>query len=176
MATVPLPIFHPCLELVLQVNHHDLIPCFSCELAAIGMSAFPKGRIWGYHEAEYALDSGKCTQTCYHQEHRVPGAPPMPLTISMYLFSGVEIQRNWLSKETSNDFCFGLPHVIPMALWQHYSLPKNSFLFGFLKFGLWITSAPDSEAWWLELNSQSAGTQRCPAFSLVSVLFLQPDS
>ena len=51
-------------------------------------------RNWGYYEAEYALDSGTFTQTGYHQEDQVPGAPPMPLTISMHLFSGVEMPRN----------------------------------------------------------------------------------
>ena len=51
-----------------------------------------EGRTRLYHEAKYALDSGTCPQTGYHQEHQVPGAPPMPLTTSMYLFSGVEIQ------------------------------------------------------------------------------------
>ena len=68
-----------------------------------------EGRTWGYHEAEYALDSGTCPQTGYHKEHHVPGEPPMPLAISMYLFSGVETPRNWWSKETSNDSCFILP-------------------------------------------------------------------
>ena len=58
-----------------------------------------------------------------------------------------------------------------MALWTHCSLTKNSFLYSSFKGGLWITSAPDCEAWWLELNSQSAGTQRCLALSCVSVLF-----
>ena len=35
MATLPLPTFLPYLELGLQVNHHDLIPCLNCELAAM---------------------------------------------------------------------------------------------------------------------------------------------
>ena len=42
MATLPLPIFLPCLELGLQVNHHDLIPCFSCELASMSHVSLPK--------------------------------------------------------------------------------------------------------------------------------------
>ena len=134
-----------------------------------------EGRTWGYHEAEYALDSGTCAQSGYHQEHQVPGAPPMPLTISMYLFSGVEMPRNWESKKTSNDSCFIFPCVIPTALLPHYFVPKNSFLFCVFKGGLCITSAPGSEAWCLEFNSQSAGTQRCPALSYVFVLFLQLD-
>ena len=44
MTTVPLPIFLPCLELGLQVNHHDLIPYFICELAAMNyVSLLKKG-------------------------------------------------------------------------------------------------------------------------------------
>ena len=153
---------HPMLQLWVSSNE-------SCQPTQ-------EGRTWGYHEAEYALDSGKCPQTGYPQEHQVQGVPPMPLTISIYLFSGVEMPRNWESKKTSNDSCFIFPCVIPTALLPHYFVPKNSFLFCFLKGGFWIISAPDSEAWWLDLNSQSAGTQRCPALSCVSVLFLQPDS
>ena len=42
MPTLPLPIFLACLELGLQVNHHDLIPCFSCELAAMRHINLPK--------------------------------------------------------------------------------------------------------------------------------------
>ena len=61
--------------------------------------------------------------------------------------------------------------MIPVALWPHCSLAKNSFLYSSFKGGLWITSAHDCEAWWLELISQSSGTQRCPALSCVSVLF-----
>ena len=124
-----------------------------------------EGRTWGYHEAEYALDSGTCPQTGYHQEHQVPGAPPMPLTISIYLFSGVEMPRNWESKKTSNDSCFIFPCVIPTALLPHYFVPKNSFLFCFLKGGFWIISAPDCEAWWLESTHSQLGPrdiQPCP--------------
>ena len=70
-------------------------------------------------------------------------------------------------RNKSNDSCFILPHVIPMALWPHCSLPKNSFLYSIFKGGLWITSAPDCEVWWLELNSESAGTvQSCPVLLL----------
>ena len=156
---------HPMLHLWVSSNE-------ACQPSQEGYHE----RTWGYHEAEYALDSGMCPQTGYHQEHQVPGAPPMPLTISMYLFSEVEMPRNWYSKETSNDSCFILPHVIPTVLWPHYFLPKNSLIYSFFKDGLWITSAHDCEAWWLELNSQSSGTQRCPVLSWVSVLFLQPDS
>ena len=42
MATLPLTTFLPCLELGLQVNHHDLIPCLSCELAAMSHVSLPK--------------------------------------------------------------------------------------------------------------------------------------
>ena len=42
MATLPLPTFLSCLELGLQVNHHDLIPCFSCELAEMSHVSLPK--------------------------------------------------------------------------------------------------------------------------------------
>ena len=42
MATLPLPTFLACLELGLQVNHHDLIPRFSCELAAMRHISLPK--------------------------------------------------------------------------------------------------------------------------------------
>ena len=42
MATLPLPIYLACLELGLQVNHHDLIPCFSCELAEMSHVNLPK--------------------------------------------------------------------------------------------------------------------------------------
>ena len=31
-----------------------------------------EGRTWGYHEADYALNSGKCPQTAYHRENQVP--------------------------------------------------------------------------------------------------------
>ena len=44
MAAIPSPIFLPCLDLGLQVNHHDLILCFSCELAAMShVSLHKKG-------------------------------------------------------------------------------------------------------------------------------------
>ena len=115
---------HPMLHLWVSSNE----PCQPSQ----------EGRTWGYHEAEYALDSGTCPQTGYHQEHQVPGGPPIPLAISMYLLSGVEMPRNWESKETSNDSCFILPQVIPTTLWPHCSLPENSFLFCFLKGGLWL--------------------------------------
>ena len=42
MATIPLPIFLPCLELGLHVNHHDLIPYFTCESAAMSHVSLPK--------------------------------------------------------------------------------------------------------------------------------------
>ena len=53
-----------------------------------GMSAFPRRDNLG-------LSWGMCSQTGYHQGHHLPGAPSMPLTISMYLFSRVEMPRNW---------------------------------------------------------------------------------
>ena len=84
----------------------------------------------------------------------------------MYLFSGIETPRNWYSKESGNHSCFILPCVIPMALSPHWSLPKIYFLYSFFKGGLWITSAPDPEAWWLKLNSISwaRDVQACPVF------------
>ena len=86
------------------------IPCFSCELAANEpCQPSQEGRTWVYHKTEYALDSGSCPQTGCHQEDQVPGAPPMPVTISTYLFSGVETSRNRQSNETSND----LFHLAP---------------------------------------------------------------
>ena len=91
----------------------------------------------------------------------------MPLAISMYLFSGVEMPRNWENKETSNDSCFILPHVIPTALWPHCSLPKNSFLFCFLKGGLWLhkhlTVKPGG---WNSTHNQLGprDVQPCPEF------------
>ena len=63
----------------------------------------------------------------------------------------------------------------PVVGWLHCSLGKISFLYSFSEGGLWRTSAPDHEVWWLELNSQPAETQRCPGLSCVSVLFLQAD-
>ena len=42
MVTLPLLIFLPSLEFGLQVNHHDLIPCFRCELAAMRYVSLPK--------------------------------------------------------------------------------------------------------------------------------------
>ena len=42
MATFPLPTCLPCLELGLQVCHHDLIPYFSCELPAMRHYSLPK--------------------------------------------------------------------------------------------------------------------------------------
>ena len=42
MATLPLPVFLPCLELDPQANHHDLIPCLNCELAAMSHVSLPK--------------------------------------------------------------------------------------------------------------------------------------
>ena len=131
-----------------------------------------EGRTRLYHEAKYALDSGTCPQTGYHQEHQVPGAPPTPLTTSMYLFSGVEIQGTDRVKKQAMTLVSSCPVWFP----RPFDHTKNSFLYFFFKGGLWITSAPDYEAWWLKLNSQSAGTQRCPGLSCVSVLFLQPDS
>ena len=131
-----------------------------------------EGITWGYHDAAYALDSGMCPQTGYHQQHKVPGAAPMPQTISMFLFSGVEMPRNCRAKKQVTTLVSSCPMWFP----RPFDHTKNSFLYFFFKGGLWITSAPDYEAWWLELNSQSAGTQRCPAFFCVSILFLQLDS
>ena len=135
-----------------------------------------EGRTWGYHEAEYALDSGTCPQTGYHQKHQVPGAPPMPLTISMYLFSGVEMPRNWQKKKKKKLWL--LFHLAPCDSQGPLTtllLAQNSPL---LLPQRWLVNniSPYCEAWWLKLNSQSAGTQWCPALSWVSVLVLQPDS
>ena len=92
MAALPLPTFLPCLELGLQVNNHDLIPYFSCELAAMSHVSLPKkGEPGAIMRQNMLWTQGR--QTGYHQEHQVPGAPPMPLTISMYLFLGVEMPR-----------------------------------------------------------------------------------
>ena len=92
MATLPLPIFLPCLEPGLQVNHHDLIPCFTCELAAMNHVSLSKKGEPGVITMLNMLWT--CPQTGYHHESQVPGAPPMPLTISIYLFSEVEMPGN----------------------------------------------------------------------------------
>ena len=141
MDNVLLPIFLPCLELGLQVNHHDLIPCFSCELAANEpCQPSQEGRTWVYHKTEYALDSGSCPQTGCHQEDQVPGAPPMPVTISTYLFSRVETSRNRQSNETSNDLFHLAPcdshcplttllsaqNLFPLLLLQRWFVNNNS--------------------------------------------------
>ena len=95
MATFPLPTFLSCLELGYRTTTipHPRLQLWVSSNEPCQPSQ--EGRTWGYHEAECALDSGTCPQTCYHQEHQVPGAPSMPLTISMYLFSRVEMPRNW---------------------------------------------------------------------------------
>ena len=153
-----------------------LIPCFNCELETMRHVSLPKKGEPGAIMRLNMLWFRDIYTNWLSPGASGAGAAPMPLTISMHLFSGVETPRNGQSEEISNHSCFVLPHVIPMALWPHCSLPKNSFLYSVFKGGLWITSAPNCEAWWLKLNSQSAGTQRCLALSCVSVLFLQPDS
>ena len=42
MASLPLPTILPCLESVLQLNHHGLIQYFSCELATMSHITLPK--------------------------------------------------------------------------------------------------------------------------------------
>ena len=171
MATLPLPIFLACLELGLHVNQHELIPCFSCELAEMRHVSLPnKG------------EPGAITRLyMFWTIWLSPGASGARGTTnaSDYLHVLVLSSRNAKEPIEQRNKSWLLFHLAPgdsLALWSHCSLTKNSFLYSFFKGGLWITSAPDCEAWWLELNTQSAGTQRCPAVSCVSVLFLQPDS
>ena len=176
MSTLPLPTILPCLEHGLQVNHHGLIPYFSYELTAMSHIDLPKKeepgaitrltRFWTQGHVHKLVFTRSIRCQDHHQ-------------CLDYLHVLVLRHRNskeLIEQRNNNQYCFILPCMIPMVLWPHCTLPQNSFLYSFFKGGLWIASAPDSEAWWLKLNTQSAGTQRCPALSCVSVLFLQPDS
>ena len=102
---------HPMLQLWVSSNE-------PCQLSQ-------EGRNWGYHEAKYALDTGTCPQTGYHQKHQVPGAPPMPLTISMYLFSGVEIQGTDRVKKQAMTLVSSCPMGFPWSLDHNALCPKT---------------------------------------------------
>ena len=172
MATLPLPIFLACLELGLQVNHHDLIPCFSCELAEMSHVSLQRREDLG--QSRGRICSG---QSGYHQEHQVPGAPPTPLTTSMYLFSGVEIQGTDRAKKQIMTLVSSCPVWFPWPFDHTALCPKTLSSFASSKVACelhqHLTVKPGG---WNSTHDQSAGTQRHPAFSWVSVLFLQPDS
>ena len=147
-----MPTFLPCFELGLQVNHHDIIPCFSCELAAMRHVSLPKkwepgtitwlNMLWTQGSV-YKL---VITRSIRWQEHHQ----------CLYFHVLVLRSRNareLIEQKTSNDSCFILPRVTLTAFWPYCSLTKNSFLYSFFKGGLWITSAQLTVSWDPEMPS-----------------------
>ena len=107
MATFPLPTFLPCLELGLQVNHHDLIPCFSCELAAMRHISLPKKRepgaitrpnmLWTQGSVQKLV----ITKSIRYQEHH-----------QWLYFHVLFLKRRKEPKRNSPEYCF------PAATWR----------------------------------------------------------
>ena len=104
---------HPMLQLWVGSNE----PCKPSQ----------EGITWGYHDAAYALDSGTCPQTGYHQQHKVPA--PMPQTISMFLFSGVEMPRNCRAKKQVTTLVSSCPVWFPRPFDHTAVWPKSLFSF-----------------------------------------------
>ena len=161
-----------------QVTNQDLITYFTCELPAMNHLMLPRREILVLSQG-WVSPGPRAVYTSWLS----PGASGA---------RGIRCQGHhqwlWLSlcacpqgwklqgtdRAKRQKLLSHLALCDPMAGWLHCSLGKISFLSSFSKGGLWIRSAPDPEVWWLELNSQPAETQRCPALSWVSVLFLQP--
>ena len=94
MATIPLPTFLPCLKFGLQASQHDLITYFSWELAAMSHVSFPKKGDLGLSQGLIGSGIRNVYTNWLSPGASGAGAPPMPLTITMYLSSGVETPRN----------------------------------------------------------------------------------
>ena len=157
-----------------QVTNQDLVTYFTCELPAMNHLMLPRRETLVLSEC-WVSPGPKAIYTGWLS----PGASVLRgiTSDSGYLF--VLVLRGGNSRELiePRDKQNLLSHLAlcdPLVSWLHCSLGKISFSYSLSEGGLWITSAPDPEILWLELNSQPAETQRCPALSWVSVLFIQP--
>ena len=152
MASLSLPTFLPCLKLGLQVNHHDFIQCFSCELPAMRHVSLPKkgepgaikrlNRLWSQGHLHKLVIIRSIRFQGYHQ-------------CLDYLHVLVFRHRNCkelIEQRNKWSVLFQLALCDSGGPLATVLLPKNCFLYSFFKGGLRIISAPDSEACWLELQ------------------------
>ena len=175
MATFPPPIFLPHLELshkslTIASSHSSLV-----RYQQQAISSSPEGRHRGCHRAELDLGPGPCRSAGLSSEAsgaRDTTSDSYPIHV-LFLRGGTP--RALIEPRDKKRLLSHLPLYGHSDPWRHCYLGKISFLHSFSKGGLRPASAPDPEAWWLELNSQSAGTQGCLALTSMSVLCLQAD-